>query len=86
MTLKKKPFENILGKGENAGILWCLLPCQRQIKHLSKLFFFVTFKCPQSGRVQNFVIWWKVNCLDSSKLETMANDKEFISSGEGPQK
>ena len=37
-TLKKKPFENIARKGENAGnqhfLLFpqCFLPCQRQIK------------------------------------------------------
>ena len=30
MIVEKKPFENIMGKGENAGNPQCFLPYQRQ--------------------------------------------------------
>ena len=53
-TLKKKAFENIVGKGENAGdqhfLLFpqCFLPVPKQIL---SLIYFVVCKCFQFGPV-----------------------------------
>ena len=61
-TLCKKPFENFVGKGENAGnqhfLLFpqCFLPFPKQISIL-QLHLFVICKCLQFGPVQNFVVW-----------------------------
>ena len=54
MTLKRKPFENIEGKGENAGnqhfLLFpqCFLPIPRRI---SSYIYFLICKCFQFGPV-----------------------------------
>ena len=46
MTLKKKPFKNFVGKGENAGkqhfLLFpqCILPIPKRISVLSYIYFF----------------------------------------------
>ena len=60
----KKPVENIMGKGDNAGNQHCLLFPQCFIHFLDKFsFFFLNYiyfavcKCFQFGHVQNFVDW-----------------------------
>ena len=65
MTLRKKPFENIVGKGENAGnqhfLLFpqCFLPLKKQIS---------IFDTHLNCRVQRFSI------LDRSKILTFVNE------------
>ena len=64
-TLEKKPFENIVGKEENAGnqhfLLFphCFLTFPKQISIFSHIYFCVC-KCFQFGQIQNFVGWWRV--------------------------
>ena len=58
MTPRKEPFENIVGKGENAGYLHLLsknvfYPIKDRNHHFSNLEF-VTCKF---GPVQKFVVW-----------------------------
>ena len=56
-TLKKKPFENNVGKGENAGnqhsLLFpqCFLPIPKTTFVFKLHFFFVICKCFQFGPV-----------------------------------
>ena len=56
MTLKKKPFENIVGKGENAGNQHFLLshnvfyPSQAKFEFFIHIYF-VVYKCFQFGPV-----------------------------------
>ena len=59
MTLSKMAFENIVGKGENAGfllLLQCFLPNERQ-KSLFEKHSIVICKCFQFGQGKNLVIW-----------------------------
>ena len=66
---EKEEIENIVGKGENAGLpkclpfQQCLLPYQRQIKTFQTHIFLVVYKCFQFGRVQNFIEWWRVKSI-----------------------
>ena len=62
ITLKQKPFENSVGKGENAGnqhfLLspqWFLYPAKDR-NHNSSYILFVVCKCFEFGQVQNFVV------------------------------
>ena len=62
-TLKKKPFENIVGKGENAGNQYFFLlpqyflPSQNKFQFFNHIYF-VVFKCFQFRPVQSSVIQW----------------------------
>ena len=62
MTLKKKPFENIVGKEKNAGDHYflpfpnCFLAIPKIIS-VFKLIYFVICKSFQFRTVQNFVVW-----------------------------
>ena len=59
---EKKPFENIVGKGENGGyqlfLLFpqCFLPFSKRISILCYIYF-VGRKCFRFGPVWKFVIW-----------------------------
>ena len=57
MTLKKKPFENIVGKEENASLstMFSTLP-KTNINFFNHIYF-VVCKCFQFWPVQNFVVW-----------------------------
>ena len=78
MTLEKKPFENILGKGENAGNQhFFLFPTM--FPTLSKTNFnfsaiFVVSKCFQFGIAQNFVVWERIK---ATKYWTGQNSKHL---------
>ena len=67
-TLRKKPFENIVGKGENAGnqhfliFLPYFLPIPQQISIFSHIYF-VICSCCQVGTFYKFVIWYRVYSL-----------------------
>ena len=61
-TMKKKAFEIIMGKGENAGNQGFLLfPMSSTLPKTNFQFFshiyFAVCKCFQFGEVQNFIIW-----------------------------
>ena len=62
MTLYEKPFENIVGKGENAGnqhflFLPTMFSTFPKIKfNFSSHTYFVVCKCFQFGPVKNFVV------------------------------
>ena len=57
MTLKKKAFENIWEKGENAGNQHFLLyPFQSKFKFMSHFYFFIC-KCFLIDPDQNLFIW-----------------------------
>ena len=66
MTLREEAFENILGKGENAGnqhfLIFpkCFPPFPPKNSIFSQ-FYFVVFKCLEFELVWNFVIWKGVN-------------------------
>ena len=74
---KKKPFENIVGKGENAGfqhlLLFpqCFLPIPKNFLFLSNIY--VVCKCFQSGPVSEFVVWYTVNPFQNNKFHTLQN-------------
>ena len=58
-TVRKKPFENIVGKGENAGFSFShnvFYPLQNKFKFFSHIYF-VICKCFQFGLSLNFVVW-----------------------------
>ena len=62
MTLKEKPFENIMGKGESAGYQHSLLFDSMFLTHPKENLFlnyiyFVVCKCLLLGLVQKFVFW-----------------------------
>ena len=86
MTLKDKPFENILGKEENAGnqhifflFTQCFLPFPKQI--LNSYSYFIC-------HLQMLSIWTSLKFIvkslpndkisDSSKLKAFADDKSNI--------
>ena len=58
-TPRKKPFQNIVRKGENAGnqhfLLFPQYPIRLKNHHFSCIYF-VKSKCFQFGHVQNFVV------------------------------
>ena len=62
MTLRKTPFQNIVGKGENASnqhiLLYpqCIHPFQTKFQ-FSNHSYFVLCKCSKFGSVYNFVVW-----------------------------
>ena len=62
-TLRKKSFENIVGKGENAGnqhfLLFpqCFLPCQNTKNIFFTNILFVNGNCFEFGQVQTIVVW-----------------------------
>ena len=61
MTLRKKAFENIVGKGENVGN-------QLKFQFLGYIYF-VVCKYFQFGRVLKFVVWYRVNIKAISGLK-----------------
>ena len=56
--MTKKPFENIVGKGENAFLFFpqCFLPFPLQISNFQYIYF-VVCKFIKFGPFQNFVVW-----------------------------
>ena len=61
MTLRKKAFENIVGKGENVGN-------QLKFQFLGYIYC-VVCKYFQFGRVLKFVVWYRVNIKAISGLK-----------------
>ena len=66
LTLRKKPFENIVGKGENAGYqhVTSIFSFSNHVfyhikdrNHHLCFVYFVVCKCFQFGHIQNFVVW-----------------------------
>ena len=58
-TLKKEPFESILGKGENAGYSFSQIvfyPSQKKFQFFSNIYF-VVCKCFEFGPVYDIVVW-----------------------------
>ena len=59
-AFRKKPYENILRKEENAGNHHFLLLPQRYLsdgRHVYVLITFVVYKCFHFGQDKNIVIW-----------------------------
>ena len=71
MTLRKRPFENIVGKGDNVGnqdfriFPKCFLSYQRQNHHLSDIYVVV---CDTFAHMQNFVVWERINDLQPTAI------------------
>ena len=85
-TLKKKPFENIVGNGENAGITSIfsfshnVFYSSRNKFHFFSYIYFVVCKCFQYGPVQKFVIWLRVNTFRNVFLLASGNHRLFCKS------
>ena len=82
MTLKKKLFEKIVGKGENVGIgifsfSQNVFYSIRDRNHHFSNIWYVVCRCFESGQVQKFVVWKRVNwnCFKESRKYTKRKKK-----------
>ena len=66
-TLRKECFDNVVTKGENAGIQYFLFFWQYFLAFAKILIvqsvLSVDCKCFQYGQVQNYIVWYGVNRL-----------------------
>ena len=80
--MKKKPIENIVGKGENAGGQYFLLshnvfyPSEINF-HIFSHICFVVCQCFQFGPIEKFVMWKQQILFSFKQIEFAVDNFEF---------